>query len=222
MIKIAPSILSADFSALREECQAMEAAGADWLHIDVMDGHFVPNLTFGAPVVKCLRPHATLPFDVHLMISNPLQYVVDFVQAGADLIAFHAESDSPIDQTIAAIRESGVKAGLVVKPNTPAEMVLPFLSQLDMVVVMTVEPGFGGQKFRQDVLPKIREIRNEITRLGLSTELEIDGGINPDTIALAAEAGANVFVAGNAVFGADNPGEMIASLRQTAQNAYDK
>ena len=153
---IAPSLLSCDFSKMGEEIARMDKAGADWMHLDVMDGHFVPNLTFGAPIIKWVRPFSDKPFDVHLMISDPLRYIDDFADAGADIITFHIESDSDIDKTIDKIKSRGIKAGLVLKPKTPAEAVFPYLDRLDLVLVMTVEPGFGGQSFMADMMPKSR------------------------------------------------------------------
>ena len=163
MMKISPSILSCDFSRMGEEFARMEKCGADWLHIDVMDGHFVPNLTLGAPIVKALRPYASIPFDVHLMISNPLQYVPDFLKAGADILTFHIESDSPVEETIELVRAGGSVPALSLKPKTPAEAVFPYLDRLGMVLVMTVEPGFGGQSFMEDMMPKVAAIRREAT-----------------------------------------------------------
>ena len=166
MMKISPSILSCDFSRMGEEFARMEKCGADWLHIDVMDGHFVPNLTLGAPIVKALRPYASIPFDVHLMISNPLQYVPDFLKAGADILTFHIESDSPVEETIELVRAGGSVPALSLKPKTPAEAVFPYLDRLGMVLVMTVEPGFGGQSFMEDMMPKVAAIRREADRRG--------------------------------------------------------
>lgn len=216
MIKISPSILSSDYGNLSSELKRMEACGADMLHIDVMDGHFVPNITLGAPIVKCIRKSSTLPFDVHLMISNPYKYIPDFVNAGSDIITFHAEADSDIEKTIDLILASGKKAGLSVKPKTPVEAVYPYLDKLSMVLVMTVEPGFGGQSFMEDMMPKVSAVRSEIDRRGLDVDIQVDGGINKDTISTAAKAGANVFVSGNAIFSSDNAEKTIADFKARA------
>lgn len=216
MIKISPSILSSDYGNLSSELKRMEACGADMLHIDVMDGHFVPNITLGAPIVKCIRKSSTLPFDVHLMISDPYKYIPDFVNAGSDIITFHAEADSDIEKTIDLILASGKKAGLSVKPKTPVEAVYPYLDKLSMVLVMTVEPGFGGQSFMEDMMPKVSAVRSEIDRRGLDVDIQVDGGINRDTISIAAKAGANVFVSGNAIFSSDDAEKTIADFKARA------
>lgn len=216
MIKISPSILSSDYGNLSSELKRMEACGADMLHIDVMDGHFVPNITLGAPIVKCIRKSSTLPFDVHLMISDPYKYIPDFVNAGSDIITFHAEADSDIEKTIDLILDSGKKAGLSVKPQTPVEAVYPYLDKLSMVLVMTVEPGFGGQSFMEDMMPKVSAVRSEIDRRGLDVDIQVDGGINKDTISIAAKAGANVFVSGNAIFSSDSAEKTIADFKTRA------
>ena len=213
MIKISPSILSSDYGNLSSELKRMEACGADMLHIDVMDGHFVPNITLGAPIVKCIRKSSTLPFDVHLMISDPYKYIPDFVNAGSDIITFHAEADSDIEKTIDLILASGKKAGLSVKPKTPVEAVYPYLDKLSMVLVMTVEPGFGGQSFMESTMPKIKTLREKCPDI----DIEVDGGINYDTVKIAGQAGANVFVAGSAVFNSENPAEAINILKENAK-----
>ena len=209
-IKISPSILASDYANLESELTRINRS--DLIHIDVMDGHFVPNITIGAPVVKALKRVCDIPFDVHLMISNPIDYAEDFANAGADIICFHTECDSDIEKTIDKILSLGKKAALAVKPNTDIETVLPYLSKLSMVLVMTVEPGFGGQSFMAEVMPKIEKIR-EINK---DIDIEVDGGINEETIKIAAKAGANVFVAGSAVFKAETPNNMIEKLRKNA------
>ena len=212
-MKIAPSLLSCDFSKMGEEIIRMDEAGADWMHLDVMDGHFVPNLTFGAPVIKAVRKYTNRPFDVHLMISEPLRYIDDFANAGADIITFHIECDSDIDATIDKIRSRGIKPGLVIKPNTPAWTVFPYLEKIDLVLVMTVEPGFGGQSFMADMLPKVKEIRDECERKNIDILIEADGGIGKDTIAQAADAGIDVCVAGTAVSKAADAKKAIEHLK---------
>ena len=222
MMKISPSILSCDYGKIAEELKDMELSGADYMHIDVMDGHFVPNLTLGAPVIKCIRKATTVPFDVHLMISDPLKYIDDFCDAGADIITFHTECDSPIDETIDKILSRGVKASLTVKPNTSAEDIFPYLDKLSMVLVMTVEPGFGGQSFMEDMMEKVSLLRNEIEKRGLKCEIEVDGGINEKTIAVAAAAGADVFVSGNAIFSSADRKATIEKFKAVAEENFCK
>lgn len=209
-MKISPSILASDYANLESELKRIESS--DLIHVDVMDGHFVPNISIGSPVVASIKKVCNVPFDVHLMISNPIDYVEDFANAGADIICFHAESNSDIYQTIDKIVSLGKKPALAIKPNTPIDIVLPHIDRLEMVLVMTVEPGFGGQSFMESTMPKIKALR-EINK---DIDIEVDGGINSETVKIAARAGANVFVAGSAVFKSESPAETISQLRENA------
>jgi ribulose-phosphate 3-epimerase len=215
LVKIAPSILSADFANLESALLKIANAGADWAHVDVMDGIFVPNITVGIPVVASLKRISPLPLDVHLMIAEPHRYVEQFARAGADIVTIHVEAETAqdISSSIEAIHRCGAKAGLSIKPNTLAEAVFPWLGELDLILVMTVEPGFGGQHLIPSTLEKVRTLRDEINKRSLSCSLEVDGGVNADTSRDCITAGANVLVAGNAVFGAENIASAIAALR---------
>lgn len=217
---ISPSILASDFSRLKDEVQSIEKAGADLVHIDVMDGMFVPNITLGAPVIKCLKGKTTLPFDVHLMINEPVRYIDDFASAGADIITFHIEAATDVDATIEKIREAGCKPAISIKPATAAEAVLPYLDRVYMVLVMTVEPGFGGQSFMPETMQKVRAIRDEITRRNLDTHIQVDGGIDNNTVSVAAENGADILVAGSYVFKAEDRSEPIKILREKGDNSF--
>ena len=217
MIKIAPSILSADFARLGEEIRAIDAAGADYVHVDVMDGHFVPNITIGPLIVDAVRPVTELPLDVHLMIENPDQYIPDFAKAGADIIVVHAEAVRHLHRTVQLIKSLGKKAGVSLNPATSLTALDMILPDLDLVLLMTVNPGFGGQSFIRSCLPKITELRQRIDALGLPIELEVDGGVKTENIEEIAAAGADVFVAGSAVFGADDYRTTIARLKDNGQ-----
>ena len=211
MAKIAPSILSADFANLERDIHNIEEMGADWVHVDVMDGIFVPNISIGIPVVKALRPVTDLPLDVHLMIDRPIRYIEEFVKAGADWLTIHVEADQP-QNTLAAldkIRELGCKAAISLKPRTPAEVAIPYLEKCDMILVMTVEPGFGGQKFMEDQMGKIRQLREWLDDINPDCVIEVDGGVDPVTHTVCKEAGANVLVAGSAYFKAEDKAAFV-------------
>lgn len=217
MKKIAPSILSADFARLGEEIRAVEAAGADYIHVDVMDGRFVPNITIGPLVVEAARSATSLPLDVHLMIAEPDRYVQAFAEAGADLVVVHAEAALHLHRTVQLIKSLGRKAGVALNPATPLDCLEYVLEELDLVLLMTVNPGFGGQSFIEACLPKIQALRGMLDRRGLETELEVDGGVKTDNIDRISHAGADVFVAGSAVFGSGDYVSTIAELRRRAR-----
>lgn len=211
--KIAPSVLSADFARLGEEIKAVEEGGADYIHMDIMDGHFVPNITFGPVVVEAVRKMTELPFDVHLMISDPDRYIEAFARAGADILCVHAEAAVHLHRTIQYIKQSGVKPAVALNPATPIDVLEVVLEDLDMVLLMTVNPGFGGQAFIPAVVPKIKKLKEMIERRGLTVDIEVDGGIDPRTIHKVSSAGANVFVAGSAIFKSDDYGRTIQAMR---------
>lgn len=212
-MKIAPSILAADFARLGEEIRDVEAGGADYIHVDVMDGHFVPNITMGPQVVSAIRPHTNLPLDVHLMIEEPDRYIADFVQAGADIVSIHVEACAHLHRSIHLIKEHGARAGVVLNPATSIETIQFVLDDVDLVLLMTVNPGFGGQTFIEGVLPKIRMLSDKIKKKGLAVEIEVDGGINRQTAKLCREAGTDVFVAGSAIFKQKDRKASIEAIR---------
>lgn len=222
MVKIAPSILAANFSKLGEEVLEVEKAGAELIHIDVMDGHFVPNITMGPIVVEALRPLTKLPLDVHLMIENPDQYIESFAKAGADYITVHVEACPHLHRTIQLIRSFGVKPGVVLNPHTPIETIQHVLEDVDMVLFMTVNPGFGGQKFIHSVIPKVKQLSNIIKERNLSIEIEIDGGINEETIKPCVEAGATILVAGSAIYNAPNKAKALQAIKEAGLSVVPK
>ncbi|MBH0173028.1 ribulose-phosphate 3-epimerase [Fictibacillus sp. 23RED33] len=213
MIKIAPSILSADFSRLGDDIKAVEEAGADYIHVDVMDGHFVPNITIGPLVVQAIRPVTKLPLDVHLMIENPDRYIEEFAKAGADIISVHVEASPHLHRTVQLIKQQGVKAGVVINPATPVDSIKHIIQDVDLVLLMTVNPGFGGQAFIESVVPKIKEVSDLVQTQGLNVEIEVDGGVNPETARLCVESGANVLVAGSAIYGKKDLKDAIKAIR---------
>lgn len=218
MVKIAPSILSADFSRLGSQIEIVEKTGVDYLHIDVMDGHFVPNITLGPAIVKDIKAKSKLFFDVHLMIEKPELFIEQFVAAGADLITVHVEACTHAHRVVQMIKSSGIKAGVALNPATPLEMVEYLLEDLDLVLLMTVNPGFGGQKFIPTVLPKIKQLSQTIAQRQLDIELQVDGGVNKDNASILVEHGANVLVAGSAIFGTNDIAAAVANLRGAATN----
>lgn len=222
MVKIAPSILAANFAKLGEEVLEVEKAGADLIHIDIMDGHFVPNITMGPIVVEALRPLTKLPLDVHLMIENADRYIEDFAKAGADYITVHVEACPHLHRTIQLIRSFGVKPGVVLNPHTPVESIQHVLEDIDMVLFMTVNPGFGGQKFIHSVVPKVKQLADIVKERNLSLEIEIDGGINEETIIPCVEAGATIFVAGSAIYQAPDKGKALLAIKEAALSVSAK
>ncbi|WP_430786025.1 ribulose-phosphate 3-epimerase [Virgibacillus flavescens] len=219
MTKIAPSILSADFSKLGEEIKDVERGGADYIHVDVMDGHFVPNITIGPLIVKAIRPITDLPLDVHLMIENPDNFIKEFAEAGASIITVHQEACPHLHRTIQLIKSFNVKAGVVLNPATPAHMIKDILPEIDMVLLMTVNPGFGGQSFISSVVPKVKQIADWREELGLSFEIEIDGGVNTETAKTCVEAGADVLVAGSAIYNKPDRKQAIEAIVQATENS---
>ncbi len=215
MIYISPSLLAADFANLATEVKRIAHAGANYLHLDVMDGHFVPNLSFGADLIAAIRPNSKLIFDVHLMITDPDRYIDDFVRAGADIITIHLEACSDPQKVIQQIRDREVRVGLAISPATPVEDIIPYLPSIDMALIMTVVPGFGGQSLIPETLEKVRAVRRYADSQGLKLDVEVDGGIKAENAHLAVEAGANILVAGSAIFGAKSPSKVIKEMRQS-------
>lgn len=213
-MKIAPSLLASDFSRLGEEVKKVTESGADYIHLDVMDGIFVNNITFGAPVIKAIRDYTALPFDVHLMIIDPSRYIEDFVKAGADIITFHVEAEKNIENTIKMIKSHKKKVGLSIKPKTDVNRVIKYLNMIDLVLVMTVEPGFGGQKFLSEMMKKVEFLKREIQNKKLNTLIEVDGGINESTVKIAASSGADICVAGTSIFKSDDTKNAIQRLKR--------
>ncbi len=219
MVKVAPSILSADFWRLGEQIRRVEEGGADYLHVDVMDGHFVPNISVGVPVIKSLKGRTRLPLDVHIMVDDPERYAPLFVEAGADILTFHVEATCHPNRVIQSVRSLGAKVGVVLNPTTPLGMLEYLLADVDMVLLMSVNPGFGGQRFLPFVLDKIRGLREMVDAAGLKVEIEVDGGIGPTNIKEVVQAGADVVVAGSSVFSSDNPAERVRLLKRLAEEA---
>ena len=213
MIKIAPSILSANFARLEEDIKDVERGGADYIHVDVMDGHFVPNITIGPLIVEAIRPVTQLPLDVHLMIENPDQYINAFAKAGADILSVHVEACQHLHRTVQQIKTKGMKAGVVLNPHTPVSMIEHVIEDVDLVLLMTVNPGFGGQSFIHSVLPKIKQVADIVEKRKLQVEIEVDGGVNPETAKLCIEAGANVLVAGSAIYNQKDRSQAITKIR---------